>query len=120
MRVHRRNQRQLNPPALLYRSRTAVAARPAGPDRLPSDLRCLGQCQCIVRVHAEIPDGVFNLCVPEQDLDRAKVAVLFLAVFETAPLADLEKKAAPCKAPANPQSPKTPGSCVTSRISVYS
>jgi hypothetical protein len=39
-----------------------------------SDFHSLGQRQCIVDVHAEIPHRVFNLCMTQQNLDRAKIA----------------------------------------------
>ena len=44
-------------------------ARPLG-----SDFGCLDQSQCIIDVDPEVSNGVFNLGVAKQDLNRSKIA----------------------------------------------
>lgn len=56
-------------------SLTSVASWPAS-DRSPavaSDLRLLRHFERIVYLDVEIPDGAFQLCMPEQQLNRSQV-----------------------------------------------
>ena len=40
----------------------------------PSNLSRFGQRESVVNIHTKIPDGILDLAMPEQNLDRPQVA----------------------------------------------